>query len=119
MRQRITFQHHLGVLSRDETRRYLAHRMLAAGYSGDPVFGVAASTAIHRASRGLPRLVNILANKALMLAYGEGFMQVTPEHVREAVRDTPASGGRPHWHWAVLGCIVLAGLALLLWSRQA
>ena len=72
LRQRITFQHHLGTLTREETEYYLAHRLAIAGYLGEGVFAPGAVNRIYRASRGVPRLVNILANKAMMLAYGEG-----------------------------------------------
>src|SRR5439155_1539421 len=81
LRQRITFQHHLGTLTREETHYYLAHRLAIAGYSGEGVFAPGAVKRIYRGSRGVPRLVNILANKAMMLAYGEGSRRVTARHV--------------------------------------
>ena len=49
------------------------------------------------ASRGIPRLVNILAHKSLLLVYGEGGSQVEKRHVRAAVNDTPAS--TTPWWW--------------------
>ena len=84
LRQRITFQHHLGTLTREETQYYLAHRLAIAGYLGEGVFAPGAVNRIYRASRGVPRLVNILANKAMMLAYGEGSRRVTAQHARAA-----------------------------------
>ena len=92
LRQRITFQHHLGALSLMETEHYLRHRMAVAGYRGDSVFTRYAERTIYRASGGVPRLINILANKALMLAYGEGGHRVHWRHARAAVSDTPAAG---------------------------
>src|SRR5207244_4069181 len=68
LRQRITFQHRLGSLTLEETDHYLSHRLAVAGYRGDGIFTRTAVRTIHRASRGVPRLVNILANKAMMLA---------------------------------------------------
>src|SRR5260370_30663005 len=56
LRQRITFQHHMGTLTREETEHYLAHRLAIAGYSGDRVFTSAAAARIYRARRGGPRL---------------------------------------------------------------
>ncbi|MGH8745451.1 MAG: hypothetical protein ACREUK_03050, partial [Burkholderiales bacterium] len=53
---------------------------------------------VHRASRGLPRLVNILTHKSLLLAFGEGGYRVEPRHVRAAARDTPAAAST-HWWW--------------------
>ena len=117
LRQRITFQDHLGVLTEDETRRYLAHRMAVAGANGDPVFSMAAERAIHRASRGVPRLINILAHKAMMLVYGEGGRHVHWKHVREAIKDTPAATNWPQqWVW---GFLVSVCLILLAWFLTA
>ena len=92
LRQRITFQHYLGALSFPEMQHYLNHRMAVAGYRGDPVFTSQAERTIFRASGGIPRLINILANKALMLAFGEGSRRVRWKHARAAVQDTPAAG---------------------------
>src|SRR5471032_1120257 len=83
-RQRITFQYRLGELGRNELDYYLAHRLRVAGYRGNRLMTPPAVRALHRASRGIPRLVNVLAHKAMLLAFGEGAQQVTPQHVRAA-----------------------------------
>ena len=109
LRQRITFQHHLGTLTREETEHYLAHRLAIAGYSGDRAFAPAAVRKIYRASRGVPRLINILANKAMMLAYGEGTRKVTAGHARAAASDTPASFTPSRaWLWLALVCVAFS-----------
>jgi MSHA biogenesis protein MshM len=114
LRQRITFQHHLGMLTKPETEHYLAHRMAIAGYAGDSAFTSSAVRVIYRASRGVPRLINILANKSLMLAYGEGVRRVSGNHARGAVRDTPAAAGPSlPWAWAAIACVAAAGIAWL------
>jgi MSHA biogenesis protein MshM len=97
LRQRIVFQHSLSALGREEVAAYVAHRLTIAGYSRAPLFANGALKAIHIASRGVPRLVNILAHKSLLLVYGEGGHQVEKRHVRAAVDDTPASSSR--WWW--------------------
>jgi MSHA biogenesis protein MshM len=97
LRQRITFQHTLKALGRHEVADYVAHRLTIAGYSGPAVFADGALKAIHAASRGVPRLVNILAHKSLLLAYGEGARRAERRHVRAAVDDTPAAS--PPWWW--------------------
>jgi MSHA biogenesis protein MshM len=115
LRQRITFQHHLGTLTREETEHYLAHRLAIAGYSGDAVFAPAAVKAIYRASRGVPRLTNILANKALMLAYGEGVRRVTGRHARAATVDTPASFALSRaWLWLALACAAFSSIGWMI-----
>src|SRR6185503_10827308 len=91
LRQRITFQYRLGELGRDELNYYLAHRLRVAGYRGDRLFTKSAVRVLHHASGGIPRLVNVLAHKAMLLAYGEGVQQVVPHQVRDAASDTPAA----------------------------
>ena len=115
LRQRITFQHHIGTLTREETEHYLAHRLAIAGYTGDAVFAPSAATRIYRASRGVPRLVNILANKAMMLAYGEGSRRVTARHARAAAADTPASFALSRaWLWLALACVAFSSIGWMI-----
>jgi MSHA biogenesis protein MshM len=97
IRQRITFQHRMGVLSRHEIADYIGHRLTIAGYSGPTLFSPPAIRAINGASRGVPRLVNVLANKSLLLVFGEGGRQVERHHVQAAVDDTPAAFSRGWW----------------------
>jgi MSHA biogenesis protein MshM len=98
IRQRITFQYTLKALGRHEVADYVAHRLTIAGYSGPALVSDGALKAIHLASRGVPRLVNILAHKALLLTYGEGGRRAERRHVRAAVEDTP-SATAPWWWW--------------------
>jgi MSHA biogenesis protein MshM len=107
LRQRITFQHVLKALARDEVSDYVAHRLSIAGYSGSALFSDAALKAIHVASRGVPRLVNILAHKSLLVLFGEGGRRAERRHVRIAVQDTPAASAP--WWW--LGRTRSTGLA--------
>ncbi len=90
IKSRIAFHDQLAPLSSLETPAYLMHRTGLAGAS-QSLFQAAAAKKLHHASRGAPRLLNILAHKALMLAYGEGVNQVAPRHVRLAGRDTPGA----------------------------
>ena len=92
LQQRITFQYHLSSLSRRELEYYISHRLRIAGYMGDRLFNGAALEALYRASRGVPRLINVIAHKAMLAAYGEGRHYVSAAHVREAARDTPSAG---------------------------
>jgi MSHA biogenesis protein MshM len=97
LRQRITFQYLLKALGRREVADYVAHRLTIAGYSGAALFTNRALTELHAASRGVPRLVNILAHKSLLTLYGEGGRQAERRHVRCAVEDTPSASAR--WWW--------------------
>jgi MSHA biogenesis protein MshM len=89
--QRIAFHYHLGALTQDDLEFYISHRLSVAGFSGSRLFAKDAVRALHAASGGIPRLVNILAHKSLMLAYGEGKQQVNAHHVKMAAKDTLAS----------------------------
>lgn len=97
LRQRISFAHELSGLAEPEVGAYVAHRLSVAGYAGPPLFAGSTLRLLHRASRGAPRLVNILADKALLLVFGEGGRRVETRHVRAAVGDTPAAFRR--WTW--------------------
>ena len=88
LRQRISFHYRLGGLKSDEMELYLAHRLRVAGYRGHRVFPKATVRLIHRAANGTPRLINILAHKAMLAAYGEGRQEVAPRNVKAAARDT-------------------------------
>jgi MSHA biogenesis protein MshM len=91
LRQRISFHYRLGTLAREELRLYLDHRLRVAGYRGAEIFSRGAVAALHRASGGTPRLVNILAHKALLAVYGAGGVLVERQHIRQAARDTADS----------------------------
>jgi MSHA biogenesis protein MshM len=108
LRQRITFQYCLTPIRRDEMEHYLAHRLRVAGYRGSRLFRKSAVRAIYRASGGVPRLVNIVAHKALLLAFGAGVTEVRARHVRSAALDTPAAQSGS-WSW--LGYALLVASA--------
>jgi len=97
--QRITFQYTLEGLAEDEVGAYVSHRLAVAGYSGRMPFTGSAVSALHRASRGVPRLVNILAHKSMLLVFGEGEDVVDRRHVKAAVNDTPAAASLSPWWW--------------------
>ena len=88
LRQRITFSHELYPLNRVDTAHYVNHRVAIAGYEGSRLFTRRALDDLQDGSRGVPRVVNILAHKALMAAFGHGVLQVDHTHVRDAIKDT-------------------------------
>lgn len=105
--QRITFAEYLGPMAAEQVGVYLRHRMRTAAsddHTDLDVFEPAAVAAIARASGGVPRLINVLAHKCLMLAYGENLHRVNATHVRLAAADTPgiappSSRWRRLWRW--------------------
>lgn len=96
--QRIAFHYRLGGVQKKEIGSYVAHRLRVAGYRGEGLFSKGALNALHRASRGTPRLINIVAHKALLSVFGEGHQTVKVRHVRLAQKDT--EGAYPvGWLW--------------------
>jgi len=114
LKQRITFQYRLTALNREETDRYLSHRLRVAGYRGSGLFSRPAARLAHRFSGGVPRLINIMAHKAMLLAYGEGAQEVLPVHVRKAAIDTPTSSKRPWW-WLGFAMLLVSAVGGLGW----
>src|SRR3989338_8182120 len=109
LRQRISFQHELKGLRKDEMERYLRHRLAVAKFPGETLFGKGAVGKLYRISGGTPRLINIIAHKALMLAFIEGRQQVSSRHIRGAAADTPEA--RRDWlPWA----LALTGVAIII-----
>lgn len=98
IRQRITFHYHMSGLRRDEVAHYLGHRLRVAGHRGNALFSGAAARRVFDCSRGTPRLVNILAHKSMLAAFGEGRDAVDRCHVDHAARDTE-DARRPRWYW--------------------
>jgi len=91
LRQRITFQYQLSALDRQSVSQYLRHRLAQAGYNGGELFAPGALKLITRSSGGIPRLVNVLAHKAMLAAWGQGARQVSRSHVLSAIRDTESA----------------------------
>src|SRR4051812_1923773 len=114
LRDRITHSFRMRPLAVPEVATYLAFRMRAAGYRGPDLFVPRAAALLARASDGLTRRINILADKSLLAAYSEGSHAVTVRHVRAAVADSEfAAIVRRRWRPALwLGAALAAGLAL-------
>ena len=124
--QRITGRYHLEPLTRDETTAYIEHRLKVAGAIG-PIFSAPAKRELFRLSGGVPRMINVIADRALLGAYTVEEREVTPELVRDAVAevfDRPPAGfawwQRPWWaHPAALAGLGLTGLLIVLASAFA
>jgi MSHA biogenesis protein MshM len=123
LKQRITFSSHLGSLNLQDTEFYIAHRLSIGGYRGPRLFARDAVKALHRASRGVPRLINILANKALIAGFGEGAHYITSRFIAAAIEDTESvrehMQRRAQWQTAiisVLSLLAVAGLTTYLWT---
>jgi MSHA biogenesis protein MshM len=113
LKQRITFHYHLGSLSAPELGFYLHHRLVVAGYAGGRLFAPWACWLLERKTRRVPRLVNIVAHKAMLRAFGKGrysvgFFDVHAAALDTASLDDEALAMMPRLLWA-LGALGLVG----------
>ena len=119
LKERITHGFVLPRLEAEEIRAYLDFRMRSAGYKGPPVFSAGAVKRISRASEGLIRRINVLADKALLSAYANGRHEVTRREARSAIRDSEFGGPRWTFDWRVAGLFGAAALgAGVMWFAQ-
>ncbi|HXV22496.1 MAG TPA: AAA family ATPase [Desulfuromonadales bacterium] len=116
--QRVTARYHLGPLGRADLADYLQHRLAVAGGRGQ-IFTPRAIATLYRASRGIPRLVNVLADRALLGAYVQGQPQVDGPTVRRAAGEVldprPSAFGARRWSLAGL---LAAAVVLALLTRS-
>lgn len=88
LKQRIVFSLNLKELNRDELDVYINYRLYIAGYKKKNLFSKSAINILHMASKGTPRIINIISHKALLAAFGDGSPTVSEEHVKKAIADT-------------------------------
>lgn len=86
-RQRVAATCHIGPLNGEETRGYIQHRLKCAGSTGLPTFDEQAFAAIHDASGGIPRRINSICDRLLLLGFLNGRTHLTVEDVAEVVKD--------------------------------
>ncbi len=86
-RQRVAATCHIGPLDEDETRGYIEHRLKCAGSTGRPSFDVEAFPAIYKASQGIPRRINSLCDRLLLLGFMAGKPHLGLADVQEVLKD--------------------------------
>jgi type II secretory pathway predicted ATPase ExeA/septal ring-binding cell division protein DamX len=117
LRERITHSFHLGPLSDQEIGDYLLYRLRTAGYFGPPLFTKGAIRRIAKASKGLIRRINILADKALLAAFAENAYSITPKHVDIAIKDSEFGAEEARMparrmSWGIAAAMLMVGLAV-------
>ena len=95
--QRVGVRCRLEPLSARDTSRYVEHRLRVAGLVGALPFTRAALVEVYRATRGIPRVINLVSDRALARAFSARAEEVTPAHVNGAVRDIAPRTRRPRW----------------------
>lgn len=115
LRERITHSFTLAPLDEEDVRAYLSFRLQAAGYHGPDLFSRRVIAYMARASGGLTRRVNLIADKALLSAFAENTHNVGLKHVKAAVRDSEfsdavAAADRKPLYYALggvtVGCLI-------------
>ncbi len=110
--QRITGRYHLEPLSKKETEAYIRHRLQVAGALSD-IFDAAAVRKVFQLSQGIPRLINVICDRALLGAYARELRRVTRSIVRRAASEIAGTEDIAMWrHWmaptfGVLGILTI------------
>jgi hypothetical protein len=113
LRDRITHAFRMRPLSEPEVAKYVSFRMRAAGYRGPDVFALGALVRVARASGGLTRRINILADKSLLAAFTQNVHAITERHVRAAIADSEFARLRRPWRPAAYAGAALAAGVLI------
>jgi general secretion pathway protein A len=116
--QRITGRYHLNPLSHEESVAYVRHRLRVAGATSD-IFAHSALNEVFRISAGVPRVINVICDRALLGAYSLDRHRVTPGLVRHAASEVFGRRLAPHWlPWALTAAIAVALVAATtaLWN---
>ena len=120
--QRITARYHLAPLSAEETELYVRHRLSVAGCERQP-FTKLGLRALHKRSSGIPRLINVIADRALVAGYAHSLERIGERVVNEAADEALIGGARPAWRkpwpWLLLGMGLVAAGAWYFWPRPA
>ncbi len=88
LQQRIVHACHLKNLNIEGLAQYIEHRLESAGYFGPRLFSDSAIKKLFEKTKGVPRLINLLCNKALMICYASGEFYVSEKHIQMAARDS-------------------------------
>src|SRR5215468_4951823 len=118
--QRITGRYHLNPLTPAETAAYVRHRLRVAGATSD-IFSPAALSEVHRLAAGVPRVINVVCDRALLGAYSTDRHRVTATLVRHAAAEVFGRRYTPDWlPWAATAVIalVLSGVTFTIWKVQ-
>jgi general secretion pathway protein A len=116
--QRITGRYHLNPLTYDETTAYVRHRLRVAGATND-IFSSSALAEVYRVATGVPRVINVVCDRALLGAYSMDRHHVTARLVRDAASEVFGRHFTPHWlPWLGAGAAaaLVATTTVLLWN---
>jgi len=87
LRQRITIRYHISPLDKNEVKGYILHRLSVAGSNGKNFFGKEAIAEVFKFSRGVPRLINIISDKALLAGYVAERKSISPDIIKKCAKE--------------------------------
>lgn len=94
-RQRVAATCHIGPLDRDETQGYVEHRLKQAGSTDKPSWGEGAFDAIYKATQGIPRRINSVCDRVLLLGFLAGRTHLTADDIDEVVKELEQENALP------------------------
>jgi type II secretory pathway predicted ATPase ExeA len=112
--QRVSIRYQLEPLDRDGVSGYVAHRLAIAGGSGAVSFTHKALEMVHRLTNGIPRLINLICDRALLSGFSERTNRITPEMVAHAAQSLEVQPSQPRFRWLARRASPLAGAAVVL-----
>jgi len=117
--QRVSIRYQLDPLDEEGVASYIAHRLTVAGGSGAVRFSRKAVEKIHRLSGGIPRLINLICDRALLAGFAERANRISADMVMDAadsldVQQPVAAVKRARWNWLASRAQVFAGAAVVL-----
>ncbi|WP_366481286.1 AAA family ATPase, partial [Aquabacterium sp.] len=130
--QRVIARFHLDALSEAETAQYIRHRLAVAGLARGKLFDGQAVERVHQLSRGIPRRINLLCDRALLGSYAEGKSRVDRDIVEKAASEVfditrvlapprAVAGRMPAWGWGLVASTTVlgvAGMASVAWLQH-
>ena len=114
--QRVSIRYQLEPLDRDGVSGYVAHRLAIAGGSGSVGFTTRALDTVHRLTNGIPRLINLVCDRALLSGFSERSNRITPEMVAHAADSLDVQPAARRFAWASRRVPLLAGAAVVLFA---
>ena len=117
--QRVSIRYQLDPLDEEGVASYIAHRLTVAGSSGAVHFSRKAVEKIHRLSEGIPRLINLICDRALLAGFAERTNRISPVMVTDAaegldVQQPSREHASTRWNWVMSRAQFLAGAAVVL-----
>src|SRR6185503_5380195 len=130
--QRVSIRCTLNDLDEQETDRYIHHRLNVAGARGQVRFSPRAVKEIYRGSHGVPRLINLICDRALLAGYASQTREIQPVHVQKAIAalrgedaEVSANTSQPKRRWgrraaaiATIGVVAAVTAGVALWPRR-